>query len=112
MDITIATAIIKEEILKFRPNYDGSIDINDDSIGVIIDELFSGNDSKIVTYYDRGNGLGDEFYYIYKIDHPEHGVGYYRVLGHYDSWEGQYWHGKRSMAEQFSREITDWRAVE
>lgn len=38
-----------------------------------------------------GEGCGDEYTYVFKIIHPEHGTGYIRYSGYYDSWSGTNW---------------------
>lgn len=40
-----------------------------------------------------GEGLGDEYWVIFKINHPEHGEALVRYSGHYESWNGANWWG-------------------
>lgn len=55
-----------------------------------------------------GEGEGDQYCIVFKIDHPEHGVGYIQYYGYYDSWNGTDWDGKE-MAEPYEVISTAWR---
>lgn len=51
-------------------------------------------DKLYVTQVDNvgGEGCGEEYYVIFKISHPVHGVGYIKYQGSYSSWSGTDWH--------------------
>lgn len=40
-----------------------------------------------------GEGEGESYWFVFKINHPEHGEALVRYSGYYDSWNGTDWDG-------------------
>ena len=79
-------------------------------------EVFSEykSDSEIVTLIEEhgGMGMGDLYYIVVEIDDVEHGKGFVRIDGLYDSWEGVDWaEGEICMVESRPRTITEWHKI-
>lgn len=58
-----------------------------------------------------GEGQGSSYGYVFKIDHPEHGVGYIAYEGYYDSWNGTDWDEDPFMVEPKEQTITVYEPV-
>lgn len=92
MNLETAQHIIEQEaLLLLLVNPDIKLDVTD---GWVLSELFGNNNSEVITEYEcfGGEDEGPLVYYVFKIDHPDHDVCYYKVNGHYDSWEDTDWY--------------------
>lgn len=60
---------------------------------------------------EGGEDQGSYYHRILKIDHPVHGVGYIRYVGHYDSWSGTDWYNDPEMVTPVEKvvTITEWK---
>lgn len=105
MDLALARKIIQEqadylkttEFHLYTDNYESSIN-GDDIDEVVVSDIKAsryGIDSSKIYVDDEssfgGEGEGETYWKIYKIDHPVHGLGYIKYQGQYDSWNGVEW---------------------
>lgn len=61
--------------------------------------------------HEGGEGLGEHYHIVFKIDHPEHGVGYIMYVGQYDSWNGTDWDTEPFMVKPVAKTIIQFEPV-
>lgn len=107
MNLELAKSIIVEEVkkskyaLSFLEDDGEDLDVIDWCNGENLSEAISSYsyDGNVIIEVDRegGEGEGEYYHIVFKIDHPEHGVGYIKVVGYYDSWNGTEWYNQPTM---------------
>lgn len=67
-----------------------------------------------ITQVDQfgGEGEGDQYWYVFKINHPEHGEALIQYSGYYDSWNGTNWDGcEPNLVEAYEYTKVGYRPV-
>lgn len=105
MNLELAKSIIVEEVKKSK--YAGefmdedTLEVHDWCNGNNLSECIysSGYTGNVISEVDveGGEGEGEYYHIVFKIDHPEHGVGYIKFVGYYDSWNGTEWYNQPTM---------------
>lgn len=123
MELSIALQIIKEqsEYLKVLDWYTSGENLDKD--GDVVSEIilsefqikkYNLDPTKLyLTEVEQfgGEGQGDTCYYVFKIEHPEHGIGYIKYFGNYDSWSGSEWDNDAIMVEPIEKTIVVYEEV-
>lgn len=55
-----------------------------------------------------GEGKGDQYWYVFEINHPDFPVTYVKYYGYYDSWNGTTWANKFEFVQPKEKVITVW----
>lgn len=113
MNLEEAQNIIEQEaLLILLADPELAFDVDN---GSLLSEFFHNNESKIVTQYEFSfiENIDEETIssYVFKINHPKHRIGYYKVSGCSDSRTNTYWY-EQSIVRPSKRQRDVWVVLE